>query len=200
MPRSSLRLSFLFKRIVITLFALSLSCPCFGQTEVDRCEALIPATLKEAVNKQYPDYRLAHVADYPPKIIEDQAGFFPNHPCLAVASVDVDGDGRRDYALFVVDSSGRALLIGSRDIGGGTWHVSTLYDFHRSHLGTSYVDVIKPGTYQDLFADTQEYKAEPGRVKKLTSRKPGFTAGTIESSAAAFFFTGKRWVHLWLTD
>lgn len=68
------------------------------------------------------------------------------------------------------------------------------------NLGTSCVDIIKPGDYQDMFALGPEYEPNPGRVKRFRSPQPGFVAGTIEASDEAFFLTGKRWVHLWLSD
>jgi hypothetical protein len=123
-----------------------------SQTEIDPCEALVPIALKEAISKQYSGYRIAHVSDYPNNVIKDQYGSFPNHSCLAVACADVDGDGRKDYAMLLVHPSGHVLLIAGRNTGGKIWRVSTLSDFGNANLGTSYVDIIKAGDYQDIFA------------------------------------------------
>jgi hypothetical protein len=35
---------------------------------------------------------------------------------------------------------------------------------------------------------------------KRTSRVPGLVAGAIDSSGAAFFYDGKKWVHVWISD
>lgn len=45
-----------------------------------------------------------------------------------------------------------------------------------------------------------DYAPEPGRVRRYRATQPGFIAGGIESSGVAYFFDGKRWVHMWLSD
>lgn len=153
--------------------------------------------------KKYPEFRLAHVSDYYKEDIEQHKKNHNGNPCLAVASADVDGDGFSDFAFFLTDTEKNTLLIAARHLSGKTWEITKLDDFPKEGPGRSYVEKLKAGSYQDLF-DTDgaplEYTPEPDRVRKYKARHSGFIAGTIESSGIAFFFTGKHWVHLWLSD
>ena len=170
---------------------------------LDPCGTQLPASLREILPKKFPGYRLAQVSDYLKEDVDQHKKDHKGNPCPGVASADVDGDGFTDFAFFLTDKERRTILVVGRNISGKTWDVSKVFDFGSEGPGRSYVDRLKPGSYRDLF-DTDrgpsEYKPEPGRVRRQKARNPGFIAGTIESSGVAFFFTGKQWVHLWLSD
>ena len=170
-----------------------------GKLNPKTARPFVPSGLKKAIKTKYPSYRIGRVSDYPKEALVMQYDHKPNS-CPAIASADVDGDGNMDYALFIVDASQHTLLITARNIGGKSWQIYKLYDFKKRELGNSYVEPIKAGTYQDLYANSPEYQNEPGRLRKYTSKRPGFIAGSMESSGVAFFFSDKRWVHLWLSD
>ncbi len=109
----------------------------------------------------------------------------------------------RDIALFITSENGHTLLIAADKRGTSKWRVVTLSDFGNEGVSDSYVEPLAAGTYTDLFAEDiapSDYVTEPGRVKHYRSRHAGFLAGEMESSGTAFFFTGKRWVHLALSD
>jgi hypothetical protein len=41
---------------------------------------------------------------------------------------------------------------------------------------------------------------EPGEVSHVVSKLPGVVSGRVGSSGVAYFFTGKGWVHVWVSD
>jgi hypothetical protein len=188
-----------------SLLTLLFACaPAFAQTPTpEPCEALLPASLREVLPKKFPDYRLARVSDYLKEDVDQHKKDHNGNPCLGVASVDVDGDGFPDFAFFLTGKARHTLLVTARNVSGKTWEIIKIDDFGKEGPGRSYVAPLEPGSYQDLF-DTDrgpaDYTPEPGRVRKYKANHSGFIAGTIESSGIAFFFTGKRWVHLWLSD
>ncbi len=169
----------------------------------DSCEALLPASLKVALPKQFPGYRLARVSDYPKEAVDQHRKDHQGDPSVGVASTDVDGDGFADFGFLLTDKRRHTLLIAARNASGEAWQISKIDDFGTDGPGGLYVETQQPGAYRDLF-DTDSgpsgYTQESGRVRRYQAHHSGFIAGGIESSGAAFFFTGKRWVHLWLLD
>lgn len=189
---------------VVALLAVLLApevCP--AGTAQDACESLLPPALRDALLKRVPDYRVAHVSDYSKEEVEHEMQYHGGSRCLAVAAADIDGDGRDDFALLITNKEGHTLLMAARNVKEREWVISKLDDFGKDGPGGSYVGTVNPGLYQDLFATDDapsEYIPEPGRVQSYKSSRSGFIAGTIESTGIAYFFTGKRWVHLWLSD
>ncbi len=172
-------------------------------SSVDSCFGLVPTTLHSAIARSYPGYRLVQVSDYHPDTIASERQFHGGSSCLGIAAIDTNGDGLQDFSFLLTSSTGHTLLVVALGAPKASWRLSTLMDFGKEGPGGSFVNTIKPGAYVDLFASDRapsEYVAEPGRVRRYRSRRSGFVAGTIESSAIAFFYNGTRWVHLWLSD
>jgi hypothetical protein len=166
----------------------------------DPCGGLLPQPVLTAVGKAYPGFRVVRGSDYSP---EDLAySHADGLPCPGIASNDVDGNGLADYAFFVLSAKGKALLLSARVLPGSSPRIGRLMDFGDHGLGRSFVHPADPGEYTDLFEAISESDAapEPGRVAHYVSMRPGFSAGSMESSEIAFFFTGRQWVHLWLAD
>jgi hypothetical protein len=193
--------------MVYRLFALVwivISTSALAQTPtLDPCQAKVPESLSAIVKTKYPGYRYPVVADYDKEDVEQHRKNFGGDPCLGVTSADVDGDGYPDFAFFLTDRAGSTLLVAARSEMGKTWIVTKLDSFPKGELGRSYVEPLEAGSYQDLYDSDRgpsDYSPEPGRVRRYHSSRPGFIAGTIESSGIAFFYTGKHWVHLWLSD
>lgn len=192
----------ILKRSLLFIFLLACA-GAYAQTPtLEPCEAQLPASLREALPKKFPEYRLARVTDYYKESVDQHKTENHGNPCLAVAAADVDGDGFSDFAFFLTQEK-HTVLIAARHVSGKAWDISMIDDFGNEGPGRSYVEKIKAGSYQDIF-DTDdapsEYTPDPGRVRRYKASHFGFVAGTIESSGVAFFFTGKRWVHLWLSD
>jgi hypothetical protein len=178
---------------------LFLSCLCYGQSNTDSCDSLLPASLKYTIKTQYPKYRIGRSSDYSKEALVMQYDNKPN-ACPAVAAADVNADGATDYAFFMINESQDLLLVAAVNRHKKEWKLYKLYDFRKGELGNSYVEPIKAGRYQDLYANSPEYEDETGRLRNFASKRSGFIAGSMESSGVAFFFSGNRWVHLWLSD
>jgi hypothetical protein len=169
----------------------------------DPCDAKLPPSLRALLTTRFPGFRTARLADYLAEDIEEHKKNSNGDPCLGIASTDVDGDGFPDFAFLLANGKPHAILVAARHLGGKTWELSVLTDFGGDALGHSYVDTIAPDSYEDLYASDRapaDYVDEPGRVRRFKAKYPGFIAGTIEASGVAFFYSGKRWVHLWLSD
>jgi hypothetical protein len=169
----------------------------------DPMEKMIPLEVLGLVHCQFPSYRLARLTDYSKDDLNQHKKDHHGNPCIGCASADVDEDGFPDFAFYLTNNTKHTLLMAARNPGGKVWVLEQLMDFGKDGPGSSYVEYLKPGKYADLFSTEEnpaEVKPEPGSVRKFHARHPGFLAGTIESSAVAFFFNGKRWIHLWLGD
>ena len=66
-------------------------------------------------------------------------------------------------------------------------------------MGGLYADTLEPGKYNRTEA-LDGPVTETGELDSFTSKHQGVVAGAIESSGAAFFFDGRRWVHVWISD
>ena len=186
--------------VVTSLFAL-LSAPAHSVDRDDACTKAIPQKIVAQLRVDYPQFRPVRASNYS----QDSLAYPRAHgiQCPGTARADVDGNGLADVTLFITSNNGRTLLVVARQFKPQNWRTSTLYDFGTEGVSRSYVEPFKAGSYTDLFASDMApsgYEPEPGRVKHYRSQLPGFMAGTIESTGAAFFFTGKKWVHLWLSD
>ena len=114
-------------------------------------------------------------------------------------------DAARKKEMFVIAAKNdRALIIAAVSMPDGHWQLSTIQTVSEdSTPRRHFVNTLPPDKYTDMFtaADApDEWRPEPGRLRRYTSRRPGFVAGTLESTAVAYFYTGTRWVHLWLSD
>ncbi len=167
----------------------------------DPCAAVLPPPVLAAVGEAYPGFRVARGSDYSAEDLSLAKA--DGHPCPAIASNDVDGDGATDYAFFLLSRKGDVWLASARAPLGAKVRIGRLMSFGTRGLGRSFVYPLDPGQYADLYATESapdEFTPDPGRVRAHTSKRPGFSAGTMESSEIAFFFTGRRWIHLWLSD
>lgn len=182
--------------VILSLLAI-LTTSAEGIRAPDACSEFLPVSLQSEIARAYPGFRPVRVSDYTEAAIESESKYHAGSPCLGVASADVDGDGRHDFALLITSGNGRTLVIAAREATVRRWQLEKLSDFGDYGPGRSYVNVIEPGSYEDLGLNDEK---EPGQVTRYTSTRPGFIAGGIESSGVAFFFTGKRWIHLWLSD
>ena len=169
----------------------------------DPCGSRLPASLKAGLHRQYPGLRLVQVADYLAEDVDAHKKEHHGDPCLAVASADVDGDGVLDFGVLLTDDNNRTMLVAALRRPRNRWEISTLWDVQRSGVQRLYVDNIAAGAYRDLFdtdSSPSEYTEEPGRVRQFTAKHAGFISGATEASGVAYFYTGKGWVHLWLSD
>jgi hypothetical protein len=143
-------------------------------------------------------------SDYAADDIASELQYRHGNRCLGAASVDVNGGGRNDFIFLIAAKNGDALVIAALALAEGQWKLSTLETFSEDSTPRQYfVNTLPPDKYTDMYASDNapdEWRPEPGRVKQYTSKRPGFVAGKLEASDVAFFYTGTRWVHVWLSD
>ena len=175
----------------------------YAQSQSDACADLIPISVQNAVATKYPSLRIVRVSDYSAKDIASERQYHEGSPCLGVASALVNTDATPDFAFLITSASRHSLLIAALSASSSSWRVETVMDFGNDGIGRSFVNSQRPGAYTDLYARAAgpgKFEPEPGRVRTFRARRPGFVAGAMEASSIAFFHTGRRWVHLWLSD
>jgi hypothetical protein len=163
----------------------------------DACAALIPTQLKQLIASKYPD-SLLPFAD---QTDSDSLKYSVEHGgtgCLRVASADVDGDGRLDFAALLTSRKhpDQTRLVAFR-YTARAWKAETLMEFSQSSAQL-YVERCEPGTFR--MSKSIEEISEPGERAKIVSRRPGFWSGVLESADIAFFYQHGRWVHVRVTD
>jgi hypothetical protein len=170
----------------------------------DSCSALVPQSLHAAIARSYPGSVLVRESDYDPAIFSSSDRSPDDGPCIGSASADVNGDGREDFAVLIASSSGDAVIVAALAGSGERWRLSTLETFSQDSIPRGYfVRTLEAKTYRDMYASEtgpDDFRPEPGRLRRYTSRRPGFGVGKVDSSLVAYFYNGLRWVHLWLSD
>jgi len=184
----------ILQTLILVLLTASLSNNSISQ-ELDACHKQIPQSLIIELKREYPLYRLVIVSDYAPETIKYEKQYHEGNECLSIISADFDGNSENDFGVLITDNANNEVLIVARSIKN-KWIIEKLMDFNQGRLGTSYVNRIDPGTYEDIWGNG----SKPGRVEKISTNKPGIITGTIESSGVAYFYTENKWVHLWLCD
>jgi hypothetical protein len=166
----------------------------------DACAPLIPDSLRLIIAQTYPGHRPPTASDNSVADIayERQRG---GTDCLGVATGDFDGNGEADVALLLTpEAADRTLLVVARRLGA-SWQVDTLHAWgvgRPQERSRFYVKTVPPGQYRRTQALTGP--SGPGERLIYRSKHQGIVSGVIESSSVAFFFTGKEWVHVWLSD
>lgn len=163
--------------------------------ELDACYKQLPSSLLSALKKTYSEYRIVTASDYAHETIEWEKQYHDGNECLSVTKGDFDGNNEIDFAILLTDASENEILIAARS-SKSSWIIEKLLDFNQGRLGTSYVNKLPPGNYEDIWGGGEEI----GRVKRIFSDKQGIITGTIESSGVAYFYYDNRWIHLWLSD
>jgi hypothetical protein len=167
-----------------------------AQPAKDACAPLIPTPLRAAIEEQLPGYRLPAESDNLPEDVQynrDHGG----SGCLGLAMGDYHGKKSKDYALLVSSRSADQTLLIIATQAAASWHIERLRDWGegRSRL---YVETIEKGSYRRT--EALGPASEPGELDRYTSGYPGVLSGATESSGVAYFFTGHRWVHVWVAD
>jgi len=186
----------------MTMAAVALASLLTQASTPDACRDRVPATLHAAIARSHPGSRLVRESDYDAEDIASERQYHNGSACLGVASADVNGDGRKDFAFLIAANERDTLFVAALATAEGRWKLSTLTKLTGTPRGY-FVNRLDAGKYVDLFVGDDapdEWRPEPGRVRRYTSRTAGFITGGIESSGIAFFFNGTRWVHVWLSD
>jgi hypothetical protein len=174
----------------------------FGAQDIaiaaDACAPLIPEALKLAIAQSYPDYRLPRQSDYDKVDIKYNVEH-GGSGCLGIAAGSYYRKNAINYAINVTSKTKTHTLLIVADRLDTAWKLELLRDWGDESIGRIYVDTEEPGTYERTEALDGPI-SEPGERERYTSKRQGLVAGAIESSGAAFFFDGKGWVHVWISD
>jgi len=182
------------KRAWVALATL-VGCGASAARAGDVCDGLVPAAARVAIEKQYPKFRLPHESDYDPVDIKDGEG---GVQCLGIAKGSYHrGDGV-EYALNITSTTAPHTVLVVAYRSGAAWQVELVWDWGSATLGSVYAGTAVAGTYERT--ETLDGPVnEPGERLAYKARHDGVMAGQIESSGAAFFFDGKRWLHVWVS-
>ncbi len=164
----------------------------------DACAPLVPEGLKLAIAQSYPDYRLPQQSDYSKENIKYNVEH-GGSGCLGIATGSYYRNSVINYAINITAKTKRHTLLIVADLVNAEWKLTLLRDWGDEASGGIYVDTEEPGTYERTEALDGPI-SEPGERGKYTSKRQGLVAGGIESSGAVFFFDGKGWVHVWISD
>jgi hypothetical protein len=187
---------------VLVVAALTLS-DLLTPQPINACAQLIPSSLQSTIARAYPGSRLVRESDYAADDIASELQYRHGNRCLGAATADVNGDGRNDFMFLIAAKNGDALVIAAVSMADGHWRLATVETFKHSSPRGYFVNTLPPDKYTDMFASDDapdDWSPEPRRLRHYASRRPGFVAGRLESTAVAHFYTGTRWVHLWLSD
>lgn len=164
----------------------------------DICEKLIPASLRDATLKKYPDYRIAkstdRLTDYP----EWNKYYYKEGQCFTVATADFDGDKIVDFAFFLVKKGSKKPKLIAALSRGKQWDIAALPTW-TEQIEACYVETIKPGTYEH----TQSYEftqSNTNEREKLTTNNTSIIAGKVESTGVVYVYDKGRWLYVWVSD
>ncbi len=169
-----------------------------AQASTDACATLIPPALRAAVEKQFPTHRPPAESDNVPEDVRDNRGH-GGSGCLGLALGDYYGKKQQDYALLLTSRSSKQTLLVVATRTRGAWRVERLRDWGSAARAGLYVDSVPSGSFKRTAAADGPL-SEPGEVIRYSSQHAGVVSGTMESSGVAYFFTGKRWVHVWVSN
>jgi len=167
--------------------------------ETDGCAKKLPPALSAQLQSLFPQHRVPLSSDNPAWAVRmDKRG--GGDGCLGIAEGDFDGDGATDFAVLLSPSGDTTSpLIVARSQAQG-YRIDTL----RVWTGVRqalYVSKVGPSRQErtEILSDNSA-ALEPGEVVAFESKRPGVIGGVLESAAVVFFYDGKRWVHVWISD
>ena len=164
----------------------------------DACAASIPEALRILIPGQFPGYRIPQQSDYDATDIKFSLDHRSN-ACVGVTHGTYYPDGATDYAIMLSSTDDAQALLVVASPENSTWRLERVWDWQDVTAGSLYVDTTAPGKYERTQA-LDGPVSKRGEQKRYTSQRQGILAGKIESSVAAFFFDGKGWIHVWISD
>jgi hypothetical protein len=159
------------------------------------CDGLVPEAARSAIEKQYPKFRLPLEADYDPADITDGEG---GQQCLGIAKGSYHRGSGAEYALNITSTKAPHTVLVVVYQSGAAWQVELIWDWGSATLGSVYAGTLAAGTYER--AEALDGPAnEPGERVMYKAGHEGVVAGHIGATGAAFFFDGRRWIHVWVS-
>jgi hypothetical protein len=164
----------------------------------DACAGQVPQPVRFVIEQNFPEFRLPRQSDFDARDIS----YNREHGgtgCLGIAKGSYRRAYTTDYAINITSKTQTHTILIVASQAADTWRVEVVRDWGEEAIGTLYVDTEPPGTYERTDALDGPI-TEPGERGKYTAKREGIVTGAIESTGAAFFFDGKAWVHVWISD
>jgi len=164
----------------------------------DACEKLVPTSLRNALEKKYPDYNIAKSTDQKTNDPEWNKYYYKEGQCLTVASGDFDGDKNTDYVLFIVKKNTTMPKLVVALSRNKHWSINELPIWNEQIEGC-YVETTKPGTYEH----TMSYEFKPSKTnerEKVTTNNTSIIAGRVESTGVVYVYDKGQWLYVWVSD
>jgi hypothetical protein len=181
---------------VTVVFGLAHSVSVEAQGVVDACTANIPPAVARAVTHRFSDYRLPLVSDN----LGEDVDFNRRHGgngCLAVASADLNGDGKRDFAIGLRSVRGGVPLVAVALSRKDVWVVSTVKSWVDTPMRL-YVRTVPPGVFRRT--DALDGPLEPNERQSLRCSHSGIEVGATESTGIVYCYGNRRWLYVWVSD
>ena len=156
--------------------------------EDHECKVSLPASLKQHLTKQLPDYLLP---------TSKMLAATENPHCPPMIKGDFNGDKAKDYALLLVGKNRQPQLVAALKSRSG-WHTALLPTYCTT-LDSCYLEKAKPGTYRRTQA-IHTAPAHPDDRATLTHAFDGIISGTSESTGIFYAPIAGKWPHVWIED
>ena len=169
----------------------------FAQNHSDSCEAQMPRSLVNTLERTFPGFRVPLEYDNAPEDI----AYNKSHGgtgCLGVGTADFTGEGKKDYVIGMtaVNGGGGLAVIALPKKGG--WQLRSIQSWREHQRASGYVAVVPPGKYDK----TKSGAAQSGRDAResLTCSNPGIQIGTIEATGTVYCFVQGKLLHMLVSD
>jgi len=178
------------------VLAIAFSVAADGQAVADACRATIPSSVGRALSQRFPAYRLPFVTDS----LDEDTAFDRNNGgngCLLVARADFDGDNQKDFAVGLTPKSGNVPLVAVALSRKNEWLFSTVKSWVDVPMRL-YVTSAPPGVHTRT--EALDGPLEPTERQSLRCSHAAVIVGATESTAIAYCYANKRWLHVWVSD
>ncbi|NYE27672.1 hypothetical protein HDE78_000597 [Rhodanobacter sp. K2T2] len=179
---------------ILLYLALSLAAP--NIAVADPCLDNIPSKLQAALRQRFADERLPVATD---STEDNQVEAKKEGKCRLEASIDLDGDGRKDFVLLMpsVKQPKEYRLVAALPRSNG-WHLMTIEKDSSYEFATLAIDRAPPGLY--VHTDAFDFVPAPGEVERFRAKHSGFYLGAVEGAADAYFLSNGHWLHVHSID
>jgi len=175
---------------ILLYLALILAAPNIALA--DPCIDNIPSRLQAALRQRFADERLPIATD---SVEENQPAAQKEGKCLLEASIDLDGDGHKDFVLLMpsVKQPKEYRLVAALRTSN-SWHLTTIEKDSGYEFATLAIDPAPPGLY--VHTDAFAFVPSPGEVERFHAKHSGFYLSIVEGAADAYFLNKGHWLHV----
>jgi hypothetical protein len=183
-------------RFAAAFFATALLvCPRPGEGGTDVCEQKVPASLKSALNAKFPGFRPAYSTDQTIDVEVNKPG---GDRCMAVASGDFDGDGKKDIAILLTNPQAGAVRLVVALRRNTSWAISQLPTWCTT-VNTCYVQTVKAGSFKRS-ESLDSPPTLPDERDQIESKTDNVMSGTLEATGIVYVYSKGKWRYVWISD